>query len=183
MSTRTTRERLMLLGALCAPVLLVQAARLATGAGTAAGPAHASAAATFAPPEALPARPLTPQQAGALAFIRDTAAKAAIIEGGPMDRAPDAAPTPAATTPTVTVAPAPTPRATAPAGPKAPAVVLTAIVTGRNPLAVINGGIFKVGDEVAAGWRIERIDANDLTVILAGPQGASFTVEQTRGGD
>lgn len=172
----------MLLGALCAPVLLVQAARLVTGAGTAASPSSAVAATAVPMPEAPRTKPLSPQQADALKFIRASAAKAAIIEDGPMDRAPDAQPEPT-TTAALALPSTPPARPVTPAHPKAPTVVLTAIVTGRNPLAVINGGIFKVGDEIAPGWRIQRIDANNLTVTLTGPQDATITVEQMRGGD
>jgi len=61
-----------------------------------------------------------------------------------------------------------------------PGIELSAVMGGRQPVAVIDGRLQRVGDEVAAGWTIHSIDALARTVIITGPGGESITIAQSQ---
>lgn len=58
---------------------------------------------------------------------------------------------------------------------------LTAIVgTSDGGLASINGRVYRIGDELAAGWRISEIDVQAQTVTATNEDGRSATIRQDR---
>lgn len=50
--------------------------------------------------------------------------------------------------------------------PSAPTFVLSGIMNSRPPIAVIDGDVHRVGDDLGDGWRVESIDARALAVVL-----------------
>lgn len=86
------------------------------------------------------------------------------IFSAPVARTPAAGPAPAAA---VTPAAAP-----APAGPRPEEIVLTGIIQGEPPLAVIRHGgqshFLKIGDKVADSWRLEEIKERSAVLKLGG---------------
>lgn len=50
--------------------------------------------------------------------------------------------------------------------PTAPAFVLSGVMNGRPPIAVIDGNVHRPGDDLGGGWSIESIDARKLLVTL-----------------
>lgn len=64
--------------------------------------------------------------------------------------------------------------------PKAPALRLSSIASGRDVVAVINGAVRRVGDSVGGEWTIERIDHSAGTVTIEHPSGATETIAISR---
>lgn len=48
----------------------------------------------------------------------------------------------------------------------APELRLTSIVAGREPVAVIDGRILRVGEDAAPGWKITAINIKEQTVVI-----------------
>lgn len=47
-----------------------------------------------------------------------------------------------------------------------PEVQLGAVMKGRRPLALIDGNVLQVGDEVKPGWTIHEIDTTGQTIVI-----------------
>lgn len=175
--SRTARRRLIPAGAVVAPIVLLQLVRSLLSTGPAAAPAANYVPPTVAPDTGAPkpqAVKLTPEQEKALAWLKDTAARTAMRS--PMDfRAPaaiievhvlpDREPVP---TPAVTPAADPLP---------VPRLSLTTILKRQDgALAAINGKIYHVGDEVATGWKVTKIDRDDWAVTVTCEDGRTIEV-------
>ncbi len=67
-----------------------------------------------------------------------------------------------------------------PAAPDAPGVVLSAVLGGARPLAVIDGKALRVGSLVAPGWTLAEISALRHSVVLRHESGAThvLTIER-----
>ncbi len=53
-----------------------------------------------------------------------------------------------------------------PEPPAPPTFVLSGVMNGKPPIAVIDGQVHQVGDRLGEGWRIISIDARSLNVLL-----------------
>ena len=165
--SKNAKKRLVTVGALVAPVLMVQTVRWVFNAPS--GPSGASAA---MPTDADPVIPptttpkLSKEQQAANAWARGV--QIAMDLHSPMDHGePKAAVETAAPTPTN-----PTPRQPEvdPVATIASKLAVGAIFGGRGgQMATINGRVFGVGEEPAPGWRIEKIDLRSGVVTLNGP--------------
>ena len=63
---------------------------------------------------------------------------------------------------------------------RVPDFLLTGVMDGRTPMAVINGRLLRVGEMVAPGWALNAIDPATLTVTLMGPDETAITLEANR---
>jgi len=52
------------------------------------------------------------------------------------------------------------------AAPAPPAFVLSGVMNGRPPVAVIDDNVHRPGDDLGDGWSVESIDARNLIVTL-----------------
>jgi hypothetical protein len=151
------RDRLIWLGAVLAPVAAVQVVRLFE-----LEPVRAASAAgdvVLAAPSVRPVAKPTSAQEKALAWI---AKQDRTRIRDPFAPAPVAAPEP-----TVFVQPLDTPESEPEMREIAPAMELTGVMDGqRGPLASINRKIYRLGDEVVAGWTLESVDAREKIVVL-----------------
>lgn len=50
--------------------------------------------------------------------------------------------------------------------PTPPTFVLSGVMNGRPPIAVIDGNVHRPGDDLGGGWSVESIDARKLLVTL-----------------
>ncbi len=118
--------------------------------------------------------PTTAQAAPTEASVDEPNAAAAVPEGAPVEYVADLAEWVSAPWPddpfrvTPTTAEDDQPKVDA-ASPAAYRPVLSAILSGATPQALIDGQVFKVGDRLADGSVIAAIE--DLRVTLQGPQG------------
>ncbi len=58
--------------------------------------------------------------------------------------------------------------------PPAPTFALSGVMNSRPPIAVIDGDVHRVGDDLANGWRIQSIDAKTLAVTLRHADGREY---------
>lgn len=58
-----------------------------------------------------------------------------------------------------------------------PRMRLTGIMRGRQMMAIINGNLYQVGQAVEDGWKITKIDAEEHTVVVEGPDGTEITLD------
>jgi len=170
------RQRLLVIGALLAPVLIVQGGRWLLGGSL----SSASAMTALAEASPGPAPVITAArrvdvgdpQRRAWAYAQSVGERRANLDS-PMEVIPAqterAEPAPVARAPQIDTKPKP------------PRVVLSTVLKGaRGTLAVINGTVYARGDEVAPGWIISVIDAEQLRVELLGPQNTRHVVERGR---
>lgn len=121
------------------------------------------------------AKPLTAAQTKAAQWLASRTV--ALNLRSPMDMPDPVAPTPMPE-PVVKVPEAPTP---APKDDDTPHhLVLTSILGGAGEssrsLASINHRIYRVGDEVAPGWRLSAIDSKKREIVLSNSDGRSLTL-------
>lgn len=170
------QQRLLLLAALAAPVIIVQVMRGVLGAG--AMPASSRAAqvsAEPAPPEAAPAT--TPADAKAQAKLaawletQSPSPERLASLRSPMDYVP--APTTVQPASPATPTAAPTPN-----GPRHPMVLGTILHTSRGAIAAINGQVLRVGEEVEPGWTLIAIDVESRTATVQGPKGQTLLLSR-----
>lgn len=156
------RERLIWTGALLAPIMAIQVARLFQ-----VDPVRSAAASVDLPspmPSPKPAPRTTPAQERAIAWIAQRDRDRIADPFSPV-------PTPVADqTPPERVASLPEP------DPMhrelAPIMDLTGVMDGqRGPLASINRKIFRLGDEVVPGWTLESVDARQRVVTVRSTDG------------
>lgn len=57
---------------------------------------------------------------------------------------------------------------------------LSSIVGGRTAVAVIDGQLRKVGDDLGGGWSVQSIDSTTKDVVIAGPDNATKTLTLRR---
>jgi len=58
-----------------------------------------------------------------------------------------------------------------------PAIVVTSILpNSKNPVAIINAKIRKIGDDIGDGWKLIEINGNSRTVTFSQKSGRRFTV-------
>jgi hypothetical protein len=167
------RRKLTFLGVLLTPVIAVQGVRVFFA--SSAGPASASAA--TAQPGATPA-PVAPSALASAPFRDPTApqkAATAYLESlvlapdlrSPFDR-PDPAPTMQITPSAVQPAPAPE----APAAEPVPRMAISGIIASAGSgIVSINHRLYRVGDEIAKGWTVTRIDAKQRLVRITHADG------------
>ncbi len=60
----------------------------------------------------------------------------------------------------------------APAPVAVPVFRLSAVMGGRQPVAVINGNLYKVGQSLSGGWKVKTIHSDGRSVVVSGPDGA-----------
>lgn len=161
----TAGRRLASIASLTLPVLIVALAKVA-GLGPLSTRAEEleqsdeasldAAAAAPAPPTVEPRLQLSAVETEAAARARELREHAAVSVSSPFYapnvREPEPAPIEAPV-----VEPAP---------PALPSFALNGIMNGRPPIAVIDGQVHQVGDDLGEGWRIESIDARSLSVLL-----------------
>lgn len=70
--------------------------------------------------------------------------------------------------------PAPTEAARAGA-PGTPVFIATSLLTGRSPVAVVNGKPRRIGEEVEPGWRLRSVDAARGVCVIEGANGRLAT--------
>lgn len=163
------KRKLLWVGVVLAPLLAVQLARLLEPTGTGPGHAHAADPASLdggdaVTGEAAPA-PLSPAQQRALAFIADMPAQPV---PSPMD-GPDPEPIPV----TAPAAPVEAPK---PASFPESLKVTAIIGDGDTAAALIAHRLRRAGDEVAPGWRVDRIDPRGRQVWFTDGDGHTVTL-------
>jgi hypothetical protein len=164
-------RKLLWVGAVLSPLLVVQAARLLAPSG--AGPSVATAADPTSHPAAgdaagVPApAPLSPAQQRALAYIRSLDDHPTVRS--PMDGPDEPEPSPVTEPQDPVEAPKP---------PSFPSDLrVTAIIgDGDTAAALIASRLRRVGDEVAPGWRVEAIDARGRRVVFIDSDGQVVTL-------
>ncbi len=168
----STRRRMIQIGALVTPVVVVQVARVMLGAGPAVAPAATDAGAQgMNSPEMIaalddPSIQTTDAQQAARQWCASLDFDAMILS--PLDH-PDPVGDEGPVEPGVDPIDL---------GPEsAPRLVLTAVVAGSNgAVAFIEGRVFRVGDEVAPGWSVESIDARSRRVVIVGEGDAEIVL-------
>lgn len=58
-------------------------------------------------------------------------------------------------------------------------LLLTGVMSGREPIAVVNGEIVRVGDEILNGWKVREIDPQTRIVKLVHESGRTRTLTST----
>lgn len=167
------RRNLALLGALVAPVVVVQALRGVFGP---EGLSPASSHAAVVPVEDVPASSRVqerPREATLRGYLMrlDRARPAR----SPMDSVEAVA-----EAPTFTPDPAPIVTIARPSGPSV-ALTLSAVMRSSNgTMAAINGRVYGVGQSIEPGWVIAAINADDLSVTIHGPEGQELVLFRAR---
>jgi hypothetical protein len=171
MMTTPSQRRARVLGAvaLLAPFMIVQAGRFLGETGLQTSNAGVSSA-TPENPGGAPLAPATSQQQRAVEWSVANASPR--TERSPL-RAPSAPPAPIA----LPQAPPDTP----PAPPEdmlLASLHLNALMGQESTgVAVVNGKLHRIGEEVAAGWTLKLISARDRFVELEGPDGRTARLE------
>lgn len=179
----TTRQRWQVatVTALFMPLATVQVVRLAFSGLLRASPMSAHAAAVAADPasaEIAAAPALSVAQRHALEAIAQRRGRSGEL-ASPMDMAPVAPKLPDPPTIVHTV-----PDEQAPPVVMPKSLTLTTIIrSSKGTLAVINGNVYRTGDEVEAGWKVQSIDPDRRTVELIGPRGMKIQVTQPHASD
>jgi hypothetical protein len=172
---RVRKQRLWTAGALLAPVLISMAARGVLQAGPRESPAAVAVAAVVPELAAGAAEPV------AKALTGDQVKAARWLAGVERARA-DRSPMLHAEAPAVPAASASAPAAVVVVDETLPKVTLTAVLSreGRE-IALLNGRMHRVGDEVLPGWTVESIDSRGVSVTLKSREGRSMVVEARAG--
>lgn len=138
------------------PVIAAAAPLLAIAGSWLIGPNAQPSSAAAASAATLTTSPATPRPSG---DQLEAAAYAADLSSQPLTGCPFEVATAGHARPAL---PQPPTKPTVTAG----ELKLTAIVSGREVLAVLNGKLHRVGDQVGTGWTIDSIDPNAGTVTL-----------------
>jgi hypothetical protein len=167
------RRNLALVGAMVAPVVVVQALRGLFG------PEGLSPSATQAAIAAdEEGRPTTrAAECPAEARLRGYLARLdrARPSRSPMDSieaAPDA--------PSFTPDPSPPVMPARPSGPSTALTLSAVLRSSSGTMAAINGRIYGVGQSIEPGWVVAAINADDLSVTIRGPDGQELTLFRAR---
>ena len=174
---RRMRRGLPAVAALLAPALVVQMVRFTTG----WQPATTQAATTQPADQA--AVVLTPLAA---LSAQQTNLAAALATGGPLDPlavtspmdhtpAPVEPDQPPTADPADASAPEGTPQESAPRMKMQLGAIMGGSAAGAA-LSVINGRVYRVGDQIEPGWTITAIDSSTLSVEFQGPKQQTFTL-------
>ena len=165
--------RYLPLAGILAPMAAVLAARVLSSTGPAEAPAAepepaSTPAAVLQPTVAAP--PLTDGQAAAVEY-------AAGLAGRAITRSPMVRPAPEQTTEpkTETLRAAPPPK-----DPVDDLTLLSVVGKGDRAIASISGRIYRLGDEVVDGWRIQAIDVRERRVTLAHADGRECILKPER---
>jgi hypothetical protein len=124
---------------------------------------------------------LTPAQTKALAWIHSH--QQVLNERSPMDR-PDVVSAQIPSLPSDTfkeTAPSPTPAPPVQGG-NPLGISITGIISGASSeqnIVSINHKFYRIGDEIAPGWRVVEIDARERTATLRGPEGQTIELALT----
>lgn len=169
---RPARGTLRFNAALVAPVLLVMGVRMILQTGPAVSFAEPAPAPDDGPPTPASPRPRPALSDADRALLAWEAAQVEVpARGSPM--APGRIPVPAPPEPQE----APAAPATPNEEPARPALKLSAVMgSGDNAIAVIDGRMRRVGDAVAPGYVIRRIESRAGIVTIAGPGGITRTL-------
>lgn len=170
---RVRKQRLWTAGALLAPVLISMAARAVLQSGPRESPAAVTVAAVV-PEPMLTAEPvakaLTGDQVKAGRWLASV--ERARAERSPMLHAEAPAVPAAASAPVPVLVVDET----------LPKMTLTAVLSREGQeIALLNGRMHRVGDEVLPGWTVESIDSRGVSVTMRSREGRSMVVE-TRAG-
>lgn len=171
-----SHARLLWIGALLAPAVAVQAVRLVASVELAPAGATTVQAAAPAPALARQSVELTPKQTKALGWLGEGVPKLATRSPmlmPPRPKAADQQPTPADLdrAPTTKAAPS------EPVDDRPIHLKLSGMIgSDTKALAAISGKLRHVGDEVAPGWTIERIDSHHRVVTLKHTDGRHFEI-------
>lgn len=164
--TKNKRERLLLTGALLAPIALLELGSLLRGFGG-PSPAGASPIAAVGP-------------ATAKAVFRPSSTDKALAVSAQRAMAPSPLQDPfLRNTPAVEqAAPTPPPAPTPVRAPTLPVPTLSSVMRGARGegICMIDGELLRVGGRTRDGWRIEAIDLPARAVILVDPQGTTKTI-------
>lgn len=163
---------LLVVGAVLAPTVAVQAVRFLADSELAPAAASAAPVDPNALPPAAPAKVLTPKQQAAIKWLKDTATK--VATRSPLEQ--PAKPKPANENPETVVNKEPELPPEPPDDRPKHLKVSGMVGTDTGALAAISGRLCRVGDEPAEGWIIERIDAHNRTVVLKHADGRSFEI-------
>ncbi len=163
------------LAAVAAPVLAAMVIRWAVG----SQPLEVAAASSIqmeAPPSVtMSTPPLTEQQQAAKKFALQALEQS--FGSSPMNQ-PTVIPVVIEQTPDVELVPKPVAQQAA-----LPTFDVTSIlVSTRHQLATINGKLYRIGDEIVPGWRLESIDAVRSVVMIAPEIGSSIEAAVRRTG-
>lgn len=162
--------RFMPLVGILAPMAAVLAARVLSATGPAEAPAAVPEPASIpaAMLQATPAAPpLTDAQTAAVEYV--AALERQAITRSPMMRS---APEPKVEPTTETVRAAPPPE-----DPSDDLALLSVLGQGDRAIASISGRVYRLGDEVVEGWRIQAIDVRERRVTLAHADGRECILE------
>jgi hypothetical protein len=158
--------------AMAAPFVVVGVVRLSV---RTQGPSQAVAAPAavlfdIAPPQIEPAaKAMTPEERRAADWLRTWTP--------PSDSA-----SPMAATPATNVADTQAPEAPGePRFMRPPSILLSSVVASRDKiLAVIDGRVHVMGDDVAPGWRLSEIRRNPAEIDIVSSDGQTVTIRQPR---
>lgn len=172
-------QRLLPAIALVAPVLAVQFFRSVLGAGADVAASNAGQAPMTDPAAAAaietPTAPVTAEQKRAVAWLaslnRQDPARSPMDHPKVASDTPPPAPSLEPDAPTTKPAPADAPH------PKSDITLGAIMGSSRGSLASIGGRIFRVGEQLEAGWTIEAIDPKLQIVTLAGPDKAKIELK------
>lgn len=165
--------RFMPLVGILAPMAAVLAARVLSATGPAEAPA-AELEPTDTPAAMLQGMvatpPLTDEQTAVVEYVAALAQQ--VITRSPMMRP---APEPKVEPTTGTVRAAPPPE-----DPSDDLTLLSVLGKGDRAIASISGRIYRLGDEVVEGWRIQAIDVRERRVTLAHADGRECILKPER---
>ena len=166
-----TRAKLCLIAVLLSPALVVQATRLLSNSTIAT--ASALPASTPPPAATRGAHPLTQQQVAAADWLLTHFGKE--LMQTPMERPePNLHPTTAVNTQTTLTPPSPENIDLEPKHLK-----LTAMVgEGSSALAVLNHRLRRIGDDVAPGWKLTKVNSRLRSITITAEDGRTIELAQ-----
>ncbi|MGQ0627526.1 MAG: hypothetical protein ACT4PL_05420 [Phycisphaerales bacterium] len=170
---KRTRATLIAAATFLAPAVAVQAFRVTAG-WTPTAVVATPTAPTEPAPVAPAVRPLSADQQRLAEYLRQEEGESVIERlASPMDAAP--APAVATISPDRPIIVVRDETPTKPAG----ELRLGGIMgTGESALAMVNGKVRRIGDEIEPGWRLTAIDAQAFTLTLTGPEGVEFIIRR-----
>ncbi|MCK6475640.1 MAG: general secretion pathway protein GspB [Phycisphaerales bacterium] len=175
--TESVRGASVVAAQVAVPLCMVLGIRMMTLDG---GPARASAAATPTPTLEMPA-PVA-EEPGMDELTSRQVAEAGRVATLPIERDPFWSRAFASEDPsTVALAPLPgMPGDETPKPAQLPSLKFTSVASGRETVAVINGKVCRVGDQVAPEWTLFEIDPSSNTVTVEHATGQRETVTLSR---
>lgn len=168
------RRNLALVGAMVAPVVVVQALRGLFGP---EGLSPSATQAAVAPDRGERPTARAAEECPVEARLRGYLARLdrARPSRSPMDSieaAPDA--------PTFTPDPSPPDTPARASGPSTALTLSAVLRSSSGTMAAINGRIYGVGQSIEPGWVVAAINADDLSVTIRGPDGQELTLFRAR---